>query len=63
VDIDVCKAFISKTLTPVIIWLRKLADAGRNPEERALLETLRDAGLLTINTSAKSALEFSGQLR
>jgi hypothetical protein len=45
VDIDVCKSFISKTLTPTIIWLRKLSEAGRNPEERALLKTLRDAGL------------------
>jgi hypothetical protein len=60
-DIDVCKSFISKTLTPTIIWLRKLSDAGRNPEERELLETLRDAGLLTINASAKEAREFNGK--
>jgi hypothetical protein len=58
VDIEVCKAFISKTLAPIIIWLRKLADAGRNAEERALLEGLRDAGLLTINASAKEAHDF-----
>jgi len=28
-DLDVCKNFISKTLAPTIIWLRKLAEAGR----------------------------------
>jgi hypothetical protein len=61
VDIDVCRSFLSKILTPPIIWLRKLTDAGRNPEEKALLETLRDAGLLTINASAAAALEFNGQ--
>jgi hypothetical protein len=61
VAIDVCKDFISKTLTPTIIWLRKLTDAARTPEEKALLDTLRDAGLLTINASAKEALEFNGQ--
>jgi hypothetical protein len=60
-DIDVCKSFISKTLAPTIIWLRKLTDASRNNEERALLETLRDAGLAVINASAKEAREFSGQ--
>jgi hypothetical protein len=60
-SIDTCKEFVSKTLTPTIIWLRKLTDAGRNPEERALLETLRDAGLLTINASAAAVLEFNGQ--
>lgn len=36
-DIDVCKTFVSKCLVPTIIWLRKLAEAGRNPEERTLL--------------------------
>jgi hypothetical protein len=61
VDIDVCKSFISKTLVPTIIWLRKLTDAGRNPEERALLETLRDAGLAVINASAKEAHDFQGK--
>ena len=60
-DLDVCKTFISKTLAPTIIWLRKLTDAGRNAEERALLENLRDAGLAVINASAKEAHEFSGQ--
>jgi hypothetical protein len=60
-DIDACKSFISKTLTPTIIWLRKLADAGRNSEERALLETLRDAGLAVINASAKEARDFQGK--
>jgi hypothetical protein len=60
-DIDVVKTFISKTLVPTIIWLRKLAEAGRNAEERALLETLRDAGLVVINASAKEAYDFNGK--
>jgi hypothetical protein len=60
-NLDVCKDFISKTLAPTIIWMRKIADAGRNPEERTLLETLRDAGLAVINASAKEAREFSGK--
>jgi hypothetical protein len=34
VDTDVCKSFISQCLVPTIIWMRKLADAARNPEER-----------------------------
>jgi len=60
-DLDVCKTFISKTLAPTIIWLRKLTDASRNNEERTLLETLRDAGLAVINASAKEAHDFQGQ--
>jgi hypothetical protein len=60
-DIDVVKTFISKTLVPTIIWLRKLADSGRNAEEKALLETLRDAGLAVINDSAKEAHDFNGK--
>ena len=61
VDLDVCKTFVSKTLVPTIIWLRKLTDAARNPEERALLENLRDAGLAVINASAKEAHDFNGK--
>jgi hypothetical protein len=61
VDTDVCKSFISQCLVPTIIWMRKLADAARNPEERALLESLRDAGLLTINASAKEAANFNAK--
>jgi hypothetical protein len=60
-NIDIVKSYISKILTPTIIWLRKLADPARNPEEKALLETLRDAGLAVINASAKEAHEFGGQ--
>jgi len=58
-DIHVCKSFISKILAPTIIWLRKLTDAGRNTDERALLESLRDAGLAVINASAKEAHDFN----
>ena len=61
VDLDVCRSFVTQCLTPTIIWMRQLAAAGRNPEERALLESLRDAGLLTINASAKDAYEFRGK--
>jgi hypothetical protein len=60
-DLDVCRSFVTQCLTPTIIWMRQLADAGRNPEERALLESLRDAGLAIINASAKEAREFSGK--
>src|SRR5271165_4400043 len=58
VDIDVCKSFISSCLVPTIIWMRKLADAARNAEERSLLENLRDAGLAVINASAREAANF-----
>ena len=61
VDIDACKSLISSCLVPTIIWMRKLADAARNPEERALLESLREAGLLTINASAKEAANFNAK--
>jgi hypothetical protein len=60
-DIDVCKTFVSKCLVPTIIWLRKLTEAGRNSEEKVLLETLRDAGLAVINASAKEAHDFNGK--
>jgi hypothetical protein len=60
-DIDVVKAFVSSCLVPTIVWLRKLADSGRNAEEESLLETLRDAGLAVINASAKEAHDFQGQ--
>jgi hypothetical protein len=60
-DIDVCRSFVTQCLTPTIIWMRQLAAAGRNPEERGLLENLRDAGLAIINASAKEAREFIGK--
>ena len=43
--------------------MRKLADAGRNAEERSLLESLRDAGLAVINASAREAASFMGRSR
>lgn len=52
---DVCRSFVTQCLAPTIIWMRKLAEAGRSPEERTLLENLRDAGLAVINASAKEA--------
>jgi len=61
IDIDVCKSLISSCLVPTIIWMRKLADSGRNSEERTLLENLRDAGLAVINASAKEAANFNAK--
>jgi hypothetical protein len=60
-DIDVCKTFVSKCLVPLIIWLRKLTDAGRNSEEKSLLETLQAAGLEILRVSAAEAANFNGK--
>jgi hypothetical protein len=61
VSIEVCKTFISRTIVPLTIWLRKLPDIGRNPEEKGLLETLREAGLAVLRDSAAEAANFTGK--
>jgi len=55
------RGFVSKCITPLTIWLRKLADAGRNAEKKGLLEGLREAGLEILRASAKEALDFNGK--
>jgi hypothetical protein len=42
VSVSATKDFLTKIINPLTIWIRKLADASRNPEEKGLLETLRD---------------------
>lgn len=60
VSVSAAREFVSKCIIPLTIWTRKLADAGRNPEEKGLLETLREAGLAVIR-DATDALNFSGK--
>jgi hypothetical protein len=61
VSVDACKTFVSKCIVPLTIWLRKLPDAGRNPEEKTLLTQLQEAGLAVMRTSAAEALNFNGK--
>jgi hypothetical protein len=61
VNLDVAKDFISKIITPLTIYLRKLPDAGRNDEEKALLVTMGEAGLAVLRDSAREALAFTGK--
>ena len=41
--------------------IAKLRDAGRSPEEKALLATLGDAGLAVLRDSAVVAVSFRGK--
>jgi hypothetical protein len=61
ISLDASKQFVTKCITPLTIWLRKLADAGRNPEEKTLLETLQEAGLAVLRVSAAEAANFTGK--
>jgi hypothetical protein len=61
VNLDVAKDLISKIINPLGIYLRKLPDAGRNDEEKALLVTLGEAGLAVLRDSAREAIAFSGK--
>jgi hypothetical protein len=61
VSVQAAREFVSKTIIPLTIWLRKLPDAGRNSEEKGLLETLREAGLAVLRTSAAEAANFNGK--
>ena len=61
VNLDVAKDFISKIINPLGIYLRKLPDAGRNDEEKALLVTMGEAGLAVLRDSAREAIAFSGK--
>jgi hypothetical protein len=61
VSVSAAKEFISKIIVPLTIFLRKLPDVGRNPEEKGLLETLREAGLAVLRDSAAEAANFTGK--
>jgi hypothetical protein len=61
VNLDVAKDFLSKILNPLGIYLRKLPDAGRNDEEKALLVTMGEAGLAVLRDCAREAIAFSGK--
>ena len=61
IDLERSKLFVSQILAPILIWLRKLSDAGRNPEEKALLQSLCETGLAVIRTSAADAANFNGK--
>jgi hypothetical protein len=63
ISVQAAREFVSKCIVPLTIWIRKLADAGRTPEEKALLETLQEAGLAVIRTSAADAVNFTGKER
>jgi hypothetical protein len=61
VNLDVAKDFISKIINPLGIYLRKLPDAGRSDEEKALLATLGEAGLAVLRDSAAAVVAFTGK--
>jgi hypothetical protein len=61
IGLDCSKSFVSKVINPVVIFLRKLCDAGRNTEEKALLATLGEAGLAILRDSAREAVSFTGK--
>jgi hypothetical protein len=61
VKLDVAKDFISKIINPLVIFLRKLPDAGRNDEEKTLLATMGEAGLAVLRDSAAAAVAFTGK--
>jgi hypothetical protein len=61
VNLDVAKDFISKIINPLGIYLRKLPDAGRNDEEKALLVTMGEAGLAVLRDSAREAIAYTGK--
>ena len=60
-NLDVAKDFISKIINPLTIFLRKLPDASRSPEEKALLATLGEAGLAVLRDAAREAVGFMGR--
>jgi len=61
ISTEAARQFVSQTIIPLTIWLRKLPDIGRNPEEKGLLETLREAGLAVLRDSAAEAANFNGK--
>jgi hypothetical protein len=61
INLSVAKDFISKIINPLGIYLRKLPDAGRNDEEKALLVTMGEAGLAVLRDSAREAIAFTGK--
>jgi hypothetical protein len=61
VSVSATKDFLSKIIVPLTIWIQKLADAGRNPEEKGLLEVLQEAGLKIVRDSATEVADFNGK--
>jgi hypothetical protein len=61
VSVSEAREFVSKCIIRLAIWTRRRADAGRNPEEKGLLETLREAGLAVIREAAADALNLNGK--
>jgi hypothetical protein len=61
ISVQAAREFVSQTIIPLTIWLRKLPDAGRYGEEKTLLEDLREAGLEILRASAKEAHDFNGK--
>jgi hypothetical protein len=61
ISVQAAREFVSKCIVPLTIWIRKLADAGRNSEEKGLLEGLREAGFEILRVSAKEAANFNGK--
>jgi hypothetical protein len=61
IGLECSKSFVSKVINPLVIFLRKLQDAGRSPEEKALLATLGEAGLAVLRDSSAAAASFTGK--
>jgi hypothetical protein len=57
ISVSAAREFVSKTIIPLTIWLRKFVEAGRNSEEK----TLREAGLEILRVSAAEAANFNGK--
>lgn len=62
ISVNASREFVSKTIVPLTIFLRKMPDASRNPEERELLETLREAGLAVLRTRYNGARVASSRV-
>jgi len=61
ISLDKAKDFLSKTINPLAIYLRKLPDHSRNEEEKALLVILSEAGLEVLRSSAREAVALTGR--
>jgi hypothetical protein len=61
ISLEAARGFVTSIITPLTIFLRKLPDAGRNDEEKALLVTLGEAGLAVLRDSAAAAVAFTGK--
>jgi hypothetical protein len=61
IGLECSKFFVGKVINPLVIFLRKLPDAGRNDEEKSLLATMGEAGLAVLRDSAAAAASFKGK--